>query len=339
MTVLRWTRADRRSCDTGLVRDDLDGVSVLVLEDVDPTESSGLAWCRTAPCPVVATVAGTGGQVDDVPVDVVITTDAPADPTGDPAGRVEAVVAGAVANPGAARVLVDVLRVVPHLGVEGGLAVESLAYSMLLAGPEFSRWLDAQPARGVKQIARPPVRMERAHDRLHLTLDRPENRNAFGAAMRDALHAGLQVAGADDAIASVVIDAAGPVFSSGGDLTEFGTTTDVVRAHGIRTLRSVGAAIDRIADRVTVRVRGACVGAGVELPAFAGRVVAAPGTSFRLPEVAMGLIPGAGGTVSLTRRIGAMRTAELALSGRTMAVDEALALRLVDAVEPGIDAG
>jgi enoyl-CoA hydratase/carnithine racemase len=79
-------------------------------------------------------------------------------------------------------------------------------------------------------------------------------------------------------------------------------------------------------------MHGACVGAGVELAAFAGRVVAAPGTTFRLPEVSMGAIPGAGGTVSLPRRIGAPRTLLLGLSGLALAAEDALRWGLVDAV-------
>jgi enoyl-CoA hydratase/carnithine racemase len=77
-------------------------------------------------------------------------------------------------------------------------------------------------------------------------------------------------------------------------------------------------------------VHGACAGAGVELPAFAGRVIADPGTTFLLPELAMGLIPGAGGTVSLPRRIGRERTAKLALSGEPIDAKTALDWGLVD---------
>ena len=67
--------------------------------------------------------------------------------------------------------------------------------------------------------------------------------------------------------------------------------------------------------------------------AFADRVVARPDTFVALPEVAMGLIPGAGGTVSLPRRIGRQRTAYLALSGRRLDVATAHAWGLVDAVD------
>jgi enoyl-CoA hydratase/carnithine racemase len=82
-----------------------------------------------------------------------------------------------------------------------------------------------------------------------------------------------------------------------------------------------------------VIVHGACVGAGVELPAFAGRVVARPDARFRLPEVAMGLVPGAGGTVSIPRRIGRQATALLALTGDTIDAPTALALGLVDEID------
>ncbi|WP_262401328.1 enoyl-CoA hydratase/isomerase family protein [Actinomadura sp. CNU-125] len=74
------------------------------------------------------------------------------------------------------------------------------------------------------------------------------------------------------------------------------------------------------------------MGAGVELPAFAGRVVARPDAVFRLPEIAMGLIPGAGGTVSLPRRIGRHRTLYMALTGEAIGADTALAWGLVDEI-------
>jgi enoyl-CoA hydratase/carnithine racemase len=85
-----------------------------------------------------------------------------------------------------------------------------------------------------------------------------------------------------------------------------------------------------VADRVTAELHGACVGAGIELPALAGRVVATDDVRFRLPEVAMGLIPGAGGTASIPRRIGRHRTAWLALGGGWLDGPTALEWGLVD---------
>ena len=70
------------------------------------------------------------------------------------------------------------------------------------------------------------------------------------------------------------------------------------------------------------------------MAAFARHVVADPATRIALPEIALGLIPGAGGTVSLTRRCGRQRTAALALTGREIDAQTALAWGLVDEVAP-----
>ena len=86
------------------------------------------------------------------------------------------------------------------------------------------------------------------------------------------------------------------------------------------------------ADRTRAEVHGACVGAGVELPAFAGRVVARGDARFQLPELRMGLVPGAGGTVSVPRRVGRQRAAWLALSGASVDAETALAWGLVDQI-------
>ncbi len=74
------------------------------------------------------------------------------------------------------------------------------------------------------------------------------------------------------------------------------------------------------------------MGAGVELPPFAGRVVARADATFRLPEVGMGLVPGAGGTVSIPRRVGRQRAAWLALTGSAIDAQTALDWGLVDAI-------
>ncbi|WP_253260213.1 enoyl-CoA hydratase/isomerase family protein, partial [Nocardia farcinica] len=89
---------------------------------------------------------------------------------------------------------------------------------------------------------------------------------------------------------------AGPVFCSGGDLDEFGVATDLVAAYLVRLERAPWRIIHRLRERVTARVHGAGIGAGIEMTAFAGRLIADPGTYFLLPELAMGLVPGAGGT-------------------------------------------
>ena len=86
-------------------------------------------------------------------------------------------------------------------------------------------------------------------------------------------------------------------------------------------------------------VHGSTLGGGIEMAAFADRIVADPGSTFGLPEVAIGLIPGAGGTVSLPRRIGRQRTAALGISGRSIDAATALEWGLVDEVSPMSGAG
>jgi enoyl-CoA hydratase/carnithine racemase len=150
--------------------------------------------------------------------------------------------------------------------------------------------------------------------------------------MRDALCEVLELVTADAAIREVSISGAGRCFSIGGDLAEFGTVPDPATGHAIRAVRMPARLLAMCGDRAEFRLHGACIGAGVELPAFGCRVVAKARTFFQLPEVTFGLIPAGGGCVSLPRRIGRQRTAYLALSARR--IDAATALRwgLIDAV-------
>jgi enoyl-CoA hydratase/carnithine racemase len=224
---------------------------------------------------------------------------------------------------------VGVLRATEALAVPAGLVVESLAYSMLLAGPEFARWLEARGPRTPPPAGDEPVLLARHDDELVVTLNRPARHNAYAAAVRDALVDALEVGLADTSL-HVRLRGAGRSFCSGGDLDEFGTTPDVATAHLIRTTRSAGRLLHALGHRLTVEAHGACVGAGTELSAFGARVLARDDAWFQLPEVAMGLVPGAGGTVSVTKRIGRHRTAWLALTGARLDVAAALAWGLVD---------
>jgi enoyl-CoA hydratase/carnithine racemase len=145
----------------------------------------------------------------------------------------------------------------------------------------------------------------------------------------------LRVADVDETVEAVIVSGAGPAFCAGGDLDEFGTAPDAAIAHFVRTDGGAGVLLHRVADRTEVRLHGACVGAGIELAGFAGRVVARADTRIRLPEVGMGLIPGAGGTVSITRRIGRWRTLFLALTGSWLDAATAARWGLVDEVCEG----
>jgi enoyl-CoA hydratase/carnithine racemase len=90
----------------------------------------------------------------------------------------------------------------------------------------------------------------------------------------------------------------------------------------------------RIGARAAVRVHGACIGSGVEIAAAAARRTGAAGCFFALPELGMGLIPGAGGTVTIARAIGRHRLMWLALGGFRLGAARAVSWGLLDAVVP-----
>lgn len=240
------------------------------------------------------------------------------------------------AAPVAAMAFVQLLRQSAHLDVHQALVAESLVYSALQTGSEFRDWIAAyerRPAAG-SPPSEPAVLVHRFEGELTLVLNRPRKRNAFSVEMRDALAEGLMLAVTDESVERVVLSGAGPSFCSGGDLDEFGTFIDPAHAHAIRSARNASRLLASCADRVEARVHGACVGAGCELPAFAARVCCAPDAFFQLPELGMGLVPGAGGTASLPRRIGRQRTTWLGLSRARLDAETALAWGLVDAIEP-----
>lgn len=276
-------------------------------------------WLRTRPCPVVAVGTDAAAQI----CDVVAAN----------ARELDAITTSIRRTPLAATVLVQLLRTIEHLPLDAALIAESLAYATLQGGREFRTWLagfNAPPP--PDRDAGAAVLVERDDDHLTLTLNRPSNRNAMTVEMRDALCEALQLVVSDDSIASVRIDARGKCFSTGGDLGEFGSAPDTASAHVVRSLALPGRLLARCAARATVEMHGACIGSGIEFPAFAARIEARADAWFQLPELKYGLIPGAGGCVSVSRRIGRQRTAWMVLTGQRIDAKTALHWGLVDTV-------
>jgi hypothetical protein len=237
--------------------------------------------------------------------------------------------------PHASSVCDDVLRAVDPGGPAlAGVVTESLAYSTLQAGPEFARWLDERGPARMPDIA-DPVLARRDGDTLRIEFNRPQRHNAFSIDARAALLEALTVAQLDPSVTGIVLSGNGPSFCSGGDLAEFGTFADPASAHLARTRHSPALALDALTARFgrscRAEVHGRVMGSGLEMAAFCGWVEAHDDSVFGLPELGLGLIPGAGGTVSVTRRIGRWRTAYLVLSGHTVGIDTARAWGLVDA--------
>jgi hypothetical protein len=245
------------------------------------------------------------------------------------------------ARPIAASTLTQVLRVGSQLQFNDALAVESFAYSMLLGGREFRQWREQHPAQGANEdagIGGTPslgpdrIRFTRHEDTVSIQLANPARHNAIDARMRDALCEALSAVCEDPTVRALQISGEGRAFSVGGELEEFGTTPDLATAHAVRNLRSPASWLHLLREKTTVLVHGACIGSGVEIAAAAGRIVAAPGSWFSLPEVSMGLIPGAGGTVTLRSRIGRHRALYWALANRKFQASVALEWGLVDEI-------
>jgi len=237
------------------------------------------------------------------------------------------------ASPLAATIAAQLLRATARMSLADALTMESLAYSTLLGGEEFRRWKAKAAPDGLAPSPAQRVSADREGDQVVLTLNDPANRNAMTAAMRDALHEALVNALDDPSRPTVILQGAGRCFSTGGALPEFGTATDLAEAHAIRTLHSCARALDALGDRATVRLHGACVGSGIEVAAAAHHRTAAADAWFQLPELAMGLIPGAGGTATITRAIGRHRTLWMLLSGKRIGAAMAHDWGLIDRIE------
>lgn len=289
------------------------GVPAVVVDTGDdPADDVGTAL---AGLPVVSVAVGAGGESWDLALD-------------DPGPALE----GLLANPHAAVVAAQTLRRGTSLGLHDGLLVESLAYATLQAGPEHARWLAQRGRRSRRDLDEPRIEVTDDGATVTVTLDRPRLLNLFDAAMRDQLVDVLKAlqAGGDDR--PVVLTGTGGNFCAGGDPAEFGTVADPVAAHLIRSRANAAPWLAAVAHRATALVDGACVGAGIELAAFCATVTATDRARFRLPELSMGLIPGAGGTVSIPARIGRQRTLWWLLTGAELDAVAALDWGLVNGI-------
>ena len=154
-----------------------------------------------------------------------------------------------------------------------------------------------------------------AHYKVHgsvavISLDNPPV-NGLGMATRRAVTDALQKANADAAVQSIVITGAGKAFSGGADIKEFGTD----KAMAEPNLLSVILAVENSAKPVVAAIHSVCMGGGLELALGCHYRIAAPGCNVALPEVKLGLLPGAGGTQRLPRALGVEPALNMIVSG------------------------
>jgi 3-hydroxyacyl-CoA dehydrogenase len=143
--------------------------------------------------------------------------------------------------------------------------------------------------------------------------------NGLGHALRTGIVEGVERAVADRGVKAIVLIGAGNAFSGGADIREFGTPAAAAEPH----LRQVIAAVERAAKPVVAAIHKVAMGGGLELALGCHYRVAAPGAQLALPEVKLGILPGAGGTQRLPRAIDAGKALEMILSGEPVASDKA----------------
>ena len=170
-----------------------------------------------------------------------------------------------------------------------------------------------------------PVRFDRIEAVGVITLDNPPV-NAFSLSQRigvsEALTAGLQ----DPDIQAFVICGSGRMFSAGADIREF----DTGLAGESPTLMDLISLIENSPKPVVCALHGTALGGGCELSLACHSRIAVPGTRIGLPEVTLGIVPGAGGTQRLPRLIGVLPALDAIVSGKPMTAERAHELGLVD---------
>jgi len=143
-----------------------------------------------------------------------------------------------------------------------------------------------------------------------ITLNNPPV-NGLGLATRQAFMQGLEKALADDAVKAVVVTGAGKAFSGGADIKEFGSPKAIQEPHLVNLIN----ALDNASKPVVAALHTVVMGGGLELALGCHYRVAAPGCDVALPEVKLGLIPGAGGTQRLPRVLGVEPALNMIVSG------------------------
>ncbi len=167
-----------------------------------------------------------------------------------------------------------------------------------------------------------------------ITLNRPRQFNAYNVAMRDGLYEALWAVHHDPEVRAMVLTGAGPAFSTGGDLREFGQAPSPVVARWVRFRRDVWGLLRSLPIPTIAAVHGFTVGGGLEMLLLCDLAIAADDTRICLPETGSGMIPGVAGTQTASRRLGLGWALDLCITGRWIDPGLALCVGLVAEVVP-----
>jgi enoyl-CoA hydratase/carnithine racemase len=175
------------------------------------------------------------------------------------------------------------------------------------------------------------VEISRSPGVLELTLNRPTKKNALTSAMYEAMVAAMDAAEADASIGAVLISGAGGVFTAGNDIVDFAravqTGEGLAAAHFVRKIAS-------FPKPLVAAVQGLAIGVGCTLLLHCDLIYAAPNARFSLPFVDLGLLPEAGSSLLLPRRVGMARASAWLLLAESFGAEEAREAGLVNAIVP-----
>jgi enoyl-CoA hydratase len=166
-----------------------------------------------------------------------------------------------------------------------------------------------------------------------ITLNRPEALNALNRALTAELSAAAAAFDADDAIAAIVVTGCDRAFAAGADIKEIKDKT-FAEVYDEQLITATWEGIARVRKPTIAAVSGHAIGGGSEIAMMCDLIIASETTRFSLPEVGIGIIPGAGGTQRLTRLVGKAVAMDMILTGRVLTADEARTMGLVSRVVP-----
>ena len=168
-----------------------------------------------------------------------------------------------------------------------------------------------------------------------ITLNRPNQVNAFNVDMRDDLFRVLELYRDDqNALSALLCGSGHKGFCSGADLSEFGTAPSQVIARSVRWERDLWGLFLTLRKPIVVALHGYVIGSGIEISNLCDIRIAAENAKFRMPESELGLLPAAGGTQTLPRLIGQKRAMKMLLTGEEIDVKDAKRYCLIDRIVP-----
>jgi enoyl-CoA hydratase/carnithine racemase len=172
----------------------------------------------------------------------------------------------------------------------------------------------------------------------HVTIERPDRKNAMSLEVFDQLTERAGQAAADPAVGAVVVAGRGGTFSSGIDVSVFGEQLhEGVTPEFIARLQSAYTVYEELDKPTIAAIEGYCFGGGIQLAIACHLRAVAPSAELAVMEARWGLVPDLGGTWRLPRLVGLGRATELTLTARRVAADEALAMGLAEVRLDGAD--